>query len=69
MTRYILAFKDGGGYVSLNRRYLPYRIERVTDPLDADHYTSRQLALDTVAQVFKAKRSDYVTRKLCVEVL
>jgi len=54
--------------VSLNRRYWPYKIERVSDPLQADNYTSRKLALDTVSAVSKAKRRDYVTRALNVEV-
>ena len=68
MRRYIVEFRDGSGYVSLNRRYWPYKIERVSDPLQADNYTSRKLALDTVSAVSKAKRRDYVTRALNVEV-
>ena len=68
-SAYVVAFRDGGGYVSLNKHYWPWKIERVTNPLDADRFSSRRSGLDTVAGVFKARREDYVTRRLFVWVV
>lgn len=64
--RHILEFRDGGGFVSLNRRYYPPEVQRWKDPLDADRFCSPEDALAAIGNVFKERPENYRVRELQV---
>jgi hypothetical protein len=66
--RHILEFRNGGGFVSLNRRYFPPDVERREDPLDADRFYSPESALTTIGNVFKERPENYRVRELQVKL-
>lgn len=66
--RWVLAFRDGGDYVSLDRNYYPPVVNRRRDPLDATRWSSAEDALNAIDNVFKQKAENYEPCRLRVEV-
>lgn len=67
--RWVLEYRDGGGFVRLDRDYYPPDVRRVDDPLDADRYYSRKDAFHTIDGVFKEDSKNYRACRLLVEVV
>jgi hypothetical protein len=67
--RYILERRAGGGFVELNHRYHPPKVQIWQDPLHADRFLTPEEALETIGGVFKQRPEDYRVRKLHVEVM